>query len=280
MMPKRDAARPSAESTGGDAKQNALAAATTATENFAASRAEAAYRRQEDWNAFFQNRWDRRRKLLPSLKLTYPSDNELRSIAQLAKVRDTFAFDDSIKSVILDAHLNDQVFRTLSIPKVREAISAVAKQAKLLRKFLTQLDVGSGSKGSLMQAGLSIEVELYFLSNLTVGRIMQLPEYIVVLDALNTAAERALSKPIYPPRGAGGNPAFDKFIEQLLMTARMHGGSWTNYRSAAGSWEGTLLQALEILDKYLPKPRFFPLGELGRAVQHIRERLNQRIARS
>jgi hypothetical protein len=260
IMPKKDATQAAEEPVSCDAVQRVLAAASTAT----------------DWKAFFKNRWSRRRPLLPSLALKYPTDSEMQYIAQLAGVRDISAFAHGIESIILDAHLNDQVFRTLTIPKVRKAINAVAKQAKLLKKLLRQLDVGSGSKGSLMEAGLLIEAELW---NLTHDRIMQLPEYIVLLDALNAAAERGSSKRIPSQRGAGGNPAFDMFIEQLLMSARTHGGSWTNYRSQDQSWTGTLLTAVGILRKYLPRAQFFPPGELGRSVEHIRDKLHKHIAR-
>jgi len=40
------------------------------------------------WAALGENRWNRRRKLLPKLRLTYPSDDELRRIAELAEVDD------------------------------------------------------------------------------------------------------------------------------------------------------------------------------------------------
>ena len=227
------------------------------------------------WKAFYKNRWERRRKLLPNLKLRYPDDDEQGCIAQLAGVRNTPAFAQGIRSIILDAYLCDQAFQTLSVSEVKKTINGVAEQANLLKKMLSQLDLGSGSRGSLMEAGRRIEVELYASQ----GGMMQLPEYIVLLDALKTSAQRAVSKPMSFPRGAGGNPAFDTFIEQLLMTARMHGGSWTNYRSKDERWTGTLLKALEILKKYLPA-RFFPPGDLGCSVQHIREKLDKDIARS
>jgi hypothetical protein len=261
IMPKKDAARASAEPTNGDAVQRVVVGDAV----------------QGHWNAFAEWRWKRRHQLLPSLELEYPDADEMRRIANLAKVRDTSAFAHSIESIILDAHLNDRSFRTLSIPKVREALNDVAAQAELLMKTLTELDLGSGSKGSLMEAGRLIEMELYALENLTFGRIMQLPEYLTILGALNTSAQRAASKPIPSTRrGAGGNPAFDTFIEQLLMAARMHGGKWTNYRSANQEWTGTLLKAVEILRKYLPQQQFFPSG-VGRAVDHIRDKLSKHI---
>jgi hypothetical protein len=63
------------------------------------------------------------------------------------------------------------------------------------------------------------------------------------------------------------------------MAVRMGGGSWTNYRARDGTWKGTLLEALGLLKKYLPE-KFFPTGELGRSVEHIRKKLADDIRRA
>ena len=276
-MPKENAVPQSPEPTSCDTVQRVVEAVAVSTENFAPPPAEAMGEDSEArWNAFYKNRWERRRKLLPNLKLKYPNDDEQECIAQLAGIKNTPRFAGEIRSIILDAHLSDQQFRTLSVPEVRAIIDDVAEQAKQLKNTLTQLDVGSGSEGSSMEAGHLVERELYVSG----GEMMQLPEYMVLLDALNTAAQRALDKPIFSPRGAGGNPALDMFIEDLLITARTHGGRWTNYRSKDQSWTGTLLQVLEILKRYLPQSGFFPPGELGRSVEHIKNKLDQHIARA
>jgi len=81
------------------------------------------------------------------------------------------------------------------------------------------------------------------------------------------------------PKGAGRNPAFDIFIQNLLMAARQRQGSWTNYRNANQTWTGSLLRALEILKPYLPRD-FFPGGELGRTVEHVRNKLKAHIAKN
>jgi hypothetical protein len=276
-MPKKDAPRPSAEPISRDAPQRVVEAVATPTENFAPSPAGAMSEDSEArWNAFYKNRWERRRKLLPKLKLKYPDDDEQGCIARLVGVKNTSAFAQDVRSMILDAHLSDQAFQTLSVSEVRKIINQAAEQAEQLKKILTELDVGSGSEGSFMEAGHLIEAELYMSG----GDMKQLPEYMVLLEALNTAAQRAVDKPISFPRGAGGNPAFDMFIEQLLITTRMHGGRWTNYRSKDQSWTGTLLKGLEILKRYLPQSGFLPPGDLGRSVEHIRKKLDEHIARS
>jgi hypothetical protein len=231
------------------------------------------------WNSLGKNRWNRKRKLLPSLGLTYPSNDELGRIAELAKIDDTSSFGKSICSIILDAHLNDASFRTLSKPQVKKALNGVARQADRLGKILSKLDVGRGSKGSLDYAGRLIEIELSALQQCQEDGMILLPAYIDLLNALSGATQRAARRPVYVQKGAGGNPAFDRFIEQLLMTARMYRGSWTNYRSRDETWTGTLLDALGILEKYLPR-KFFPFGELGRSVEHIRKRLKDQIDRA
>src|SRR6185295_9732746 len=133
----------------------------TPTENFAPSPAEALQENSEARrNAFYKNWWERRRKLLPKLKLKYPDDDEQGRIAQLAGVKNTPAFAQGIRSIILDAHLSNQQFQMLSVPEVRNLIDDVAKQAEKLKSILTQLDVGSGSEGSFMKAGYLLEKEL------------------------------------------------------------------------------------------------------------------------
>jgi hypothetical protein len=125
-----------------------------------------------------------------------------------------------------------------------------------------------------------IEQELAF-QQFEVGEMVLLPQYIDLFHALSSAAQRAAQRPMHVPKGAGGNPAFDSFIEDLLMAARMcGGGSWTNYRSADGTWTGTLLEALGILKQYLPQQRFFPTGKLGRSVEHIRKKLDDHIQKA
>jgi hypothetical protein len=229
-------------------------------------------------NALQENRWNRRCKLLPNLKLIYPSDDESRQIAELAKVKDASWFARKIQSVILDAHLSHSLFLGLSIPRVKEQLERVAIQAIRLGNVLGEIDVGRESRGSKDYAGWLIERELALGQSATGGMIL-IPEYIDLLDALSGGAHRAKAKPMHFPKGASGNPAFDQFIEDLLMSARMSGGRWTNYKLRDGTWTGTLLETLGILKKYLPD-EFFPTGVLGRSVEHIRKKLKDHIRKA
>jgi hypothetical protein len=200
IVPKKDAERPTAEPIGCDPAQPVSKPFATPTQNFAPSPAEALGENSEArWKAFYKQRWERRRKLLPKLKLKYPSDHEQESIAQLWGIRNTPAFAEAIRSIILDAHLSNQQFQTLSAPEVRELIGNIATQAEQLKGMLTQLDVGYGSEGSHFEAGHLIEAELYVSGS----DMKRLAEYMVLLEALKTAAERAAGKPFSFPRGAG-----------------------------------------------------------------------------
>jgi hypothetical protein len=198
-------------------------------------KAEAKDRTLEAMNALRENRWNRKRNLLPNLSLTYPTEDESRHIAELATVNDA-SFSQHIESIILDAHLNDASLRTLSIPQVRTALKHVANRAAQLGRLLGKLDVGRESRGSENHAGWLIEQELA-LRQTSTGEMVLIPKYIDLPDALSSAARRSAQlldeqssaarrsrkKPI--PRGAGGNPAFDLFIQSLVMAVRMRGGT-------------------------------------------------------
>jgi hypothetical protein len=144
---------------------------------------------ERSYRALQRDRWDRKRKLLPNLRLKYPNDDELRRIANLAEVDNASAFGQSICSIILDAHLFHAQFRTLSAPRVRKALKRIASQANRLRKTLGRLDVGRGSRGSENYAGYLIEVELTLKQDSE--KMILIPEYIDLLDALSSAAQRA-----------------------------------------------------------------------------------------
>jgi hypothetical protein len=238
-------------------------------------------RRAEPFERSFEltakRRWERRRKLLPSLALKYPSNEELRLLSELAKVDDQRRFGGHIRSIVLDAHLNNASFRNVSLPEVKSLLDNVAGQAEQLADNLRELDVDG--RGSAHQAGFLLELEL---SKIDLTNETLLPESVKALQTLAKAANSAASSP-RPKRGrtkaALSNPAFDMCVESLWMAAWQHGGNWTVYRSAAGAWVGTMLQALSILKNYLPL-NFFPDEGLGRPVEYIRKKLKEHITRN
>jgi hypothetical protein len=226
-------------------------------------------------------RWKRKRMLLPTLKLEYPSDVESKTIASLAKINTSSvsSLSQSLRSIILDAHLNDAAYRKYSIPKVKAALQKVRDDALKLSGSLQDLDVkiGTGTNGSTQLAGFLLENELWKIKFRE--QELLIPDYLQLLAVVGRAAIQAATVPKAKrgPRAAGGNRAFDLFVESLEMVARMHGGRWTNYRSADGVWTGSLLKALDILKPYLPE-KLFPPVELGRSVDNIRAKLATHVA--
>jgi hypothetical protein len=105
--------------------------------------------------------------------------------------------------------------------------------------------------------------------------IQQLSDFLAVSQR---AAQRA--KDIWGRKGrragAGGNYAFNIFVQQLYLNAWIDGGSFTNCRKKdQQQWSGSLTDALEILRPYLPK--FFPPADKGRSAQSILDKLRARM---
>jgi hypothetical protein len=224
-----------------------------------------------------ESRWNRRRKLLPNLRLKYPNNDEMQELARLAKVDEPSIFSDHICSIILDAHLNHASLRTLSAPEVRKILKNVMLKAQRLASALRNIDVWT--KGSAYHAGMLLEYQIAHFQFR--NEAVLIPAYVELLTALHDAASSAarLAKAERGPKGASGNRAFNWFIESLYMAAWQRRGKWTNYASADGPWTGSLLKALEILKPYLPAD-FFPGGVLGRSIEHIRKKLTDNITKN
>jgi hypothetical protein len=215
----------------------------------------------------------RLRKLLPQLQLEYPDDAVMRHLSNLIGATDP-TFSNSIKSIILDAHLNDAAQRKASDVEIAALLKKVKSQAVALQELLSRLDIGA--EGSAYQAGLRLEFALD--TQRANGSLDLIPEYIRILENLTAAAEAAEKRvrPKKGPKGAGGNPAFDRFIESLEMQARQRNRKWTIYRSCDGTWSGTLLEAVRILKPYLPSG-FLPNPDPGRSIENIRSKLKTHI---
>jgi hypothetical protein len=96
-MPKKKSVRLRVRAAIGDTVHRAAARAKAVVENGANSQKEPRDFVQhktsgKDPVALWDHRWNRKRKLLPNLRLTYPSDEELFEIAQLAEVTDASSF--------------------------------------------------------------------------------------------------------------------------------------------------------------------------------------------
>jgi hypothetical protein len=215
---------------------------------------------------------ERNYKVIQNLSLQYPSAPQLGKLATLAQVNNPKAFGEHIKSIILDAHLNHAALHTLSMPEVRKALKSIKDRAQALADALARIDIVT--EGSAQRTGMLLEWELNH--PLPVAGLSLIPTYVADLETLseaaNRAAQRATSRP--GPKGASGTPAFNPFIEALLIAAWQRGGKWKLYKSANRAWTGSLLEAVQLLRPYLPN-RFFPAGELGRSIEHIRKQFEK-----
>jgi hypothetical protein len=222
-----------------------------------------------------KSRWERKRALLPKLRLAYPTEEDVLQLAGLAKIEtDRQAhFGSPIRNIILDAHLNNDLYRDLSAVEVRRHLLSVRKKALDLKKALAAVDVGT--KGSAESAGNLLEI------GLTNSKLKELPDYQNALLELAKAADAKIQVIVSKrgPKGAGGNMAFDFFIQGLHMAALMFGGKWTISRSVDGSWKGTYLEALKILTPYLPRG-LLPIADIGRSIEHVRKRLTDHITKN
>jgi hypothetical protein len=191
--------------------------------------------------AIFEHRLARKLKLLP--KLRYPNGEESKKLAELAELFDPARVNDfasHIQSIIFDAHLNFSR-RGFSAEGVRNKLRGIGIQAKKLSGDLRSIDLGSGK--SAERAGLLLELEF---------RKIELPELIDLFQTLGEAAQRAAAK----PQRAREKLALKILVQNLFMAARQRSGYLAMSRAAKGNFRGPLLDALEILKKYLPKEMF------------------------
>jgi hypothetical protein len=127
---------------------------------------------------------------LQDLQLTYPNDSESQKLSDLACVDNTPVFSSHLRSVILDAHLNDAILRGLSIPKVRGALDTVVESCRELRGAVAAIDVGSG--GSAERSVALFEMELG--SGSSKGQQMLIPDCLEFLDRVKDAANKATER--------------------------------------------------------------------------------------
>lgn len=89
------------------------------------------------------------------------------------------------------------------------------------------------------------------------------------------SGKRARSWLAKPGRKIGtGYAAFDHFVMALLLAAEVTGGRLTIYKTSykEGSWDGSLLRAMQRLRPLLPKSQFFPASKLGNALNTAYQR--------
>jgi hypothetical protein len=239
-----------------------------------------------------EKRLERRKKILPKLRLKYPNALEMQNLSGLAGVAADPGFVSHIRSIILDAHLDDAALRNVLTADVKRALKKVANKSQQLRATLQALDVNA--KGSAYITGKFLEYALdafhstvkadgssYVRAESGGQQVFLIPDYVRLLEVLDKAAATAeqSTKPNRGPKGAGGNPAIDRFIQHLLVAAWQRRGDWTIYRATDGTWAGSLLDALKILRPYLPVD-FDTAIARGRSMEHIRQKFREHIQKN
>ena len=122
-----------------------------------------------------------------------------------------------------------------------------------------------GSGKSAERAGLLLELEF---------RKLELPELMDLFQTLGEAAQRAAAK---PQRRASAKVALKILVQSLYVAAEQRGGRLTVFeatnKATNKAYSGSLLQALEILKKYLPE-KMFPRGHInGRSILYFYDRI-------
>ncbi len=214
----------------------------------------------------------------------FPTNAELRRLAALAKIKPESQthFFGNIKELVQEAHIFHKLFH--AGPKTYRAVLG------RLRRIATHTDKLTAELQGIVEAGQSANGDpektfTYDFLNEAVDRSpgplqrdQRLAEHIQQLGDFLAVSQRAeqQAKDIWGRKGrragAGGNYAFNIFVQQLYLNAWIGGGSFTNSRKKdQQQWSGSLTDALEILRPYLPK--FFPPADKGRSAQSILDKL-------
>jgi hypothetical protein len=219
-----------------------------------------------------------------SLSLRFPTEAELQRLEELANTRpeSQINFFGNINSLIQEAHYFHKLFHA-GPKKYRAALERLQRIATHLHAVNAELD-------GVVEAGQSANGDpektfAYDFLNEAIDRSpgpwqsdRRLAKHVQKLSDFLAVSQRAeqQAKAIWGRRGrrtgAGGNYAFNIFVQQLYLTAWTSGGRFTNARNKdPQQWSGSLVEVLEILRPYLPS--FFPPAEIGRAAQNIVDQL-------
>ena len=216
--------------------------------------------------------------------LQFPTSAELVDLAGLAEISRTNrdAFAAVICGAIRDAHSNwSSNVKQLYANDVVPILEHIEKSARRLDTALRAIATSSDHPA---------EVARYILIRDLSAQSADIDSQIASIGILVASSSRAIRQAKSDLRargrraGAGGNVAFNWFIDSVYMAAWQNGGHWTNYRGASGrggsQWNGTLLRAMAILRPYLPAPGFFPVADLGRSLDHISKQLKSCLPKS
>jgi hypothetical protein len=184
---------------------------------------------------------DARTSTLPRA-FAFPTQAELMQLAALAKIKPESQthFFGNINELIQEAHIFHKYFH--AGPKTYRAVLG------RLRRIATYTDKLTAELHGVVEAGQSANADpektfTYDFLNEAIDRspgpwqpderlaehIQQLSDFLAVSQQAEQQA-KAIWGRRGRPAGAGGNYAFDIFVQQLYLNARIDGGKLTNSR--------------------------------------------------
>jgi hypothetical protein len=160
---------------------------------------------------------------------------------------------------------------------LEEALAVLVRDLRRTRTVATRLDAALRALG-----GKDTDARKYHAKMLALGSLQGWSDHQhylkKLIDEISLAEPRAISISHTlirrgRPKGAGGNRAFNTFVNSLDQIADANGGKWTLSSDPVAHpkerWTGTLMDAMEILRPHLPEG-FFPDANLGRSLEHVR----------
>jgi hypothetical protein len=216
----------------------------------------------------------------PTFAGRFPSESEKRKLAKIAKVKNEKYFCGGIDGLILDTWGKQQLYHDKS--KMRRAVRRLEQLNTSLQNASSEFEKIFDARGNN-----SADAECIFAHHILKEasaehdgspNLSDLESEIRRLSEISDRAHRRAKQEWRRkgrPVGSGGNAAFNYFIEQLYINVWTGEGELTNFRNRADRWSGSLHQALDILQQYLPTN--FTRSGRGRAAKHIVDKLKKHM---
>jgi hypothetical protein len=210
---------------------------------------------------------------------SFPTKPELQRLAALAEIKsqNQTHFYGNIKGLIEEARYfhklycgGSKTYRGVLRHLRRITTHSHTLTAELLRVVEAGQSANPDPEKTFIYDFLNGAIERPMGARLLDHRLAEHVQHLTDFAAVSVRAEREARDILQKkgrPAGAGGNYAFNMFVRQLYLNAKIDGGKFTNARASDELWSGSFIEAVEILRPYLPS--FFPHADLGRAIQHI-----------
>lgn len=204
-----------------------------------------------------------------------PSPTTLAKLASLAKIPDLARedFSSDIVEAVRCAHKEQNVkkLRLFRREDYVPILKRTAQQASELHKLLSEAEADK-----IIPSAIASK----FLRAAFIEQRQRIDDYLIVLDNLANAAQRAITIAAVEagrPRGTRNHAGFDSFVFRLLLAAQTSGGKLTVYKSAHADigWAGSLVEIIDLLRSSLPD-QFLPGGNLGKHLDRLAQELRPR----